>query len=204
MNYFQVKRAEQAFCEFRELAVEYWENTLPDDRGPLDRFDGVSKPESEASFELRQHIGLMLPDLNNYARRMGLGVTAQSVPPPRVGGAILPVNMLESVIDPNRGHGTIAQDRILDTINYCIGQASLLHRRAFWRMVCPVYWPIDIIAFIIRLPFLILRRAGLPAKVEENVISQIIKTILTVGILLLLAYLGLEKYIGHALGALGR
>ena len=65
-------------------------------------------------------------------------------------------------------------------------------------------WLIEIAAYIVRIPFLILRKAGLPASVEDNIVSQVAKVILTVALLLLVAYLGLEKYLGDVPKAFGR
>ena len=200
MNYFRASEAEQLFCRFKELALQYWGAQPPDSP----RWNGAKRAESEQSFALRQQINMLFPEVNNLAHELGIGITWQSYPMPAVGGPVIPVNMLLSVIDQDMGHGHIEKAQILDVIDRAIGTAELVKKRAFRRMVNPVFWPIDLAAFIVRIPFLILRKAGLPASVEENVISNIIKGLMTLAILLLTAYLGLEKHIGDILRAFGK
>ena len=191
------------FREYKQLILQYWGALPRDDRSQWVR-DEAKRPESKESLELRQKINLRFPEANDYAHRLGVGVTWQSFPPPAVGGAVIPVNILMSVIDPEMGHGHIKREQILDVIHRAIGTAQTVKRRAFWGIVNPIMWPIQIAAFVVRIPFLILRRAGLPDSVEENIISQVVKAVLMVILLLLAAYLGLEKYIGNLLSALGK
>ena len=54
------------------------------------------------------------------------------------------------------------------------------------------------------MPFLILRGAGLPSWIEENIVSQVVKVLLTVGVFLLLGYLGKEKYAEDILKWIGK
>ena len=67
------------------------------------------------------------------------------------------------------------------------------HRR---RLLSPWWWIVDVPALIVRFPFLVLRAAGLPPKVEENIISEAIKgvlsVVLSVALAAMMAYLGLE------------
>ncbi|MFQ5915920.1 MAG: hypothetical protein ACE5JS_22320 [Nitrospinota bacterium] len=192
MNYFEARRAANLFKEYKKLALIYW-NALPPDR--RDRFDvrrGAETPESLDSIRLREQINLRFPEVNSLAARLGVAMMWQSFPPPAVGGPVIPVNLLLSVIDQNMGHGRISEQRILDVIDRCIGTGELAKRRGLKRLLMPWYWVIDIPAVLVRIPFLILRTAGLPATVEENIISQVIKVILVVGILLSLGYLGIQ------------
>ena len=204
MNYFQAKRAERLLYVYKELALRYWQVQPEDMRDPWERREGVPQGESEESFKIRQQINLMFPEVNELARQAGAGVTYKSYPAPAVGGPILPVNMLASVVDQQMGHAPVSRREILDVIDRSIGAAGAIQKREFRRMLNPLMWPIEIAAFIVRIPFLILRKAGLPASVEENIVSQVIKTVMTLVLLLLAAYLGLEKYIGDVLKTLGK
>ena len=67
--------------------------------------------------------------------------------------------------------------------------------QAGWRLVLPWYWVIDLPAFLLRIPFLILRKAGVSPALEETIGGQVAKGILLVGALALLVALGLKKYI---------
>lgn len=48
-------------------------------------------------------------------------------------------------------------------------------RRTFVRLVVPVFWVVTVPASIIRIPFLVLRGAGLPRSVEESVWARLVK-----------------------------
>jgi len=204
MNYFQAKRAERLLCVYKELALRYWQIQPEDMRDPWEIRGSVPRDESEESFKLRQQINLMFPEVNNLAKQAGAGVTYNSYPAPAVGGPILRVNMLASVVDQQMGHSAVSRREVLDVIDRSIGAAGAIRRREFRRMLNPLMWPIEVAAFIVRIPFLILRKAGLPASVEENIVSQVIKTVMTLVLLLLAAYLGLGKYIGDILKTLGK
>jgi len=56
---------------------------------------------------------------------------------------------------------------------------------------------------VIRLPFVILRKAGLPPKVEENIISQVIKVVCVIIIIAYVAYKGLKIDLGPLLKLIG-
>jgi hypothetical protein len=199
MNYFVARRAEQKFLLYKELAFKYWSTISQEDRGHRNMFENTLNSDIEQSFQLREQLSQIFPEVNTYAHLLGIGIVAHSYPAPAVGGPVLPVNLLASVFDPNRGHVTISRQTINDKINECIGSAQIAKEYGFWRLILPWYWLIDIPALFIRIPFLILREAGVPAKIEENIISHIIKVI---GVLLILAgmvYLGLEKYIPQLL-----
>ena len=73
-----------------------------------------------------------------------------------------------------------------------IGAAQTIESELWWRLVLPWHWLVGLPAWFVRLPFLILRRAGVPARVEENVGAYILKVILTVIFYLCLAYLGIR------------
>jgi len=205
MNYFSARRAEGLFREYRQLALAYWAS-LPDDTSRSStRRKADSGDENVDPLVLREQINLRFPEVNKLAQELGgVGITVESYPAPAVGGPILPINVLLSVIDRNMGHGTIPKVNIVDVINRAIGSAAVVRKRKFWRMIVPLYWPIDILAFAIRLPFVILRKAGIPAWVEENIVSQFVKIAVTVGIILLLAYLGFEEYTGDLIKGLGK
>jgi hypothetical protein len=201
MNYFEARCAEAAFRKYKDLALEYWRVAPEDTRDRLDIRAGASNPETEESITLRATINQILPEVTTYAHRLGVGVIVHSYPAPVVGGPVLPLNLLGSVVDRRRGHGPISVGMILDKMDECIGAAAFMRRRAFWRLVVPVFWIVDVPAVVIRIPFLILRAAGVPAKVEENIVSQILKVVIVILLLLVMGYLGLEKYITRVLEA---
>lgn len=199
MNYFRAWKAECLFQEYKELAFAYWSSLPPMINGQLQS----RAPVSDQSRRLREKINFAFVVVSQLAHELGYGVVAQTYAP--MGGAPpLPVNMLLAVIDPDMGHVVMGRGRVLDTINRLIGVARRERKRAFWRMVNPFVWIVEIPAFCIRLPFLILRTAGLPKSVEKSVWSHVIKILLLLGVLALLTYLGYEKYAEGVLKWLGR
>ena len=203
MNYFEARRAERLFREYRTLALEYWNARPPDER---DFFDTLSEkaPESLESVRLRKQINLLYPEVNDLAMNLGVSVVFQSYPAPAIGGPVLPVNVLLSVVDQEMGHKPIETQMILDMIDRCIGTAKVVKRRSLKRLLIPWYWLIDVPTIIVRFPFLILRNAGLPATVEENIVSQVIKAILVIVILAIGAYFGIQIGVSDLLKLFGK
>src|SRR2546426_2082441 len=203
MNYFEARRAERLFREYRKLALEYWNARPPDER---DFFDTLSEkaPESLESVRLREQINLLYPEVNDLAMNLGVSVVFQSYPAPAIGGPVLPVNVLLSVVDQEMGHKPIETQMILDMIDRCIGTAKVVKRRSLKRLLIPWYWLIDVPTIIVRFPFLILRNAGLPATVEESIVSQVIKAILVIVILAMGAYFGIQIGVSDLLKLFGK
>ena len=204
ISYFEARRAETFFREYRDLSLSYWKAKPGDSR---DRFSVVKKvdpPESAESRKLREEVNVRFPDAYSLATRLGVGVEWISYPPPAVGGPAVPVNLLLSVVDQEMGHGRISRQKILDVIDRCIGTAQLAKKRALKRLLLPWYWIIDIPALIVRIPFLILRATGLPSSVEENVISHVVKIVLVAGFLAVAGYFGIRVTLSDLLNLMGK
>lgn len=192
MIFFSAMLAVFRFRQFKVLALRYWNAQPPDDRDWYSSSSGAKAPESDESLILREKINLLIPSVTNDAERLGADIYYKSFPAPAVGGPVIPVNILQSVVDQDMGHAPLSKQTILDAINRCIGTAMTLRRHAFWRLILPWYWIIDVPATIARIPFLILRQAGLPPKVEENIISQVIKFLLIMSMIATASYFGVK------------
>src|SRR2546425_2496443 len=203
MNYFEARRAERLFREYRTLALEYWNARPPDER---DFFDTLSEkaPESIESVRLREQINLLYPEVNDIAMRLGVSVVFKTYPAPAIGGPVIPVNVLLSVVDQEMGHKPIEKQMILDMIDRCIGTAEVVKRRSLKRLLTPWYWLIDVPAIIVRFPFLILRNAGLQATVEERIVFQVFKPFLFIVILAICAYFGIQIAVSDLLKLFGK
>ena len=190
MSYFQVKRYKKLFEEFERLTQEYW-SALPEQHH--DSFLGRFKyTENEESLRVRMKIAQLLPLVQRAASYLGVPYTAKSIPPAAIGGVIVPVDLFQSVIDPQQGYEIVDRKHILDTINVAKSLAAERKRKELVYMLLPWNWIIEICAFIIRIPFLILRRAGLPPKVEENIIAHAIKIVATIILISWLTYKGIS------------
>ncbi|RKY89769.1 hypothetical protein DRQ11_00215 [candidate division KSB1 bacterium] len=192
MNYFTVRKYQRLIMEFENLVYTYWQSLPQNERDWVPGIEGVKRLENDKSFQLRQLVAQKIPAVEWALKEMGVSYIMHSYPAPAVGGPVVPVSLVMSTIDPNLGHSHISNCKIIDMINIAKGQAAELRRKYFWKLINPFHWLIEGLALIVRFPFLVLRRAGLPPKVEENLISQIIKGIFLVGILLLLLYKGIK------------
>jgi len=201
-GYFEASRAEQVFTEFKELALKYWQARPTETQYDIERSKPV-RAESPESAALRERIMLLFSEAASHARALRVDIYGTSYPPPGVGGPVIPVNFLVSVIDQHMGHTHVTEQEILDVINRCLGAARGAERAALVRRLVPLYWIIDLPALIVQIPFLILRAAGLPPSIEEHFAAQMIKVVLTIALLAALSYLGLEKAIPHAASLLG-
>src|ERR1700687_2900733 len=191
MNYFEAKRITKTLKEYQESAQQYWRTRPSDARDWEQRQEGADAPENEESRVLRTKLATLYPEVDYSSRVLGISVTMESYPPRALGGPVLPVNLLYSAIDQHMGYGVTSQQMILDTLNQCIGAAQRIEKDAFWRLILPWYWFIDLPAFLLRIPFLILKSAGLPASIEEGIWAQSIKVIFLIIVLIFASYLGL-------------
>ncbi len=190
MSYFQIKRYARLFGEFEQLTQEYW-SALPEQHH--DSFLGRFKyTENEESLKIRMKIAQMLPFIQRAASYLGVSYTGKSIPPAAIGGVIAPVDLFQSVIDPQQGYEIVDRKYIMDTINAAKSLAAERKRKELFYILLPWNWIIEICAFIIRIPFLILRRAGLPSKVEENIIAHTIKIVATIILISWLTYKGVS------------
>ncbi len=192
LTYFTARKAEKVFTEYKALVVAYWKAL---ESSPELKMRGRSLPRAENhdSATLREQIAHLFQEAEICARTLGLSVTAQSYPAPMVGGPVLPVNVLFAAIAPREGHSTIPRQTVLDTINRCLGMAARRRKELFWRqLVNPLWWATEIVAYILRLPFLILRKAGLPAVVEESIWGHVVKVAVFIALLLASLHWGLK------------
>jgi len=166
LGYFAACRAEKALLEFRDLMAEFW--AARKEHRDLEKFA-----------RLREQIAMRITEVQEYTERLGLGTVLHSFPAPAFAGSapVVTLNIFECVLDPDRGHEPVDNLLIFDFVNTAIGAAHTAKRRGLVRLLSPWYWVIDLTGFVLRVPFLILRQAGLPATVEENFAAMIIKVL---------------------------
>ena len=190
MNYWKAKHYLGVIKQFEILVYEYWKK-LPDQSryGDFGRFH---YQDNDETMKIREKISYQLPHVQEAAKALGVSYVFQSYPAPAVGGPVLPVNVFHSVIEPNMGHSTMDQKLIMHTMTTARSLAEKQTENELIHMLLPWNWIIDLCAFVIRLPFIILRRAGLPREVEDNIISQAIKIIALVLLVSFLTYKGIS------------
>jgi hypothetical protein len=188
-NYFKIKKYHAYFKNLKDLMHEYWES-LP--REELSEGRTVFLGDSNKASELRTKIVHLLPFVTEAADMLGISHRMESYPPPITGGPVIPVEIYKSIIQPNQGYRQIERQLIVDTVEKSISASKKCEREALNHWLCPWNWLIDSCALIIRFSFLILRRAGLPPKVEENIIAHSIKILFLIIIITYLSYKGLK------------
>lgn len=189
MNYWQAKRCYDVAVEFEKLTKEYWSILPQQHASVLVKF---KYDDNEESAVIRMKIAHLLPLVEKAADSLGVSYIAQSYPAPAVGGPVLPVNIFHSVIEPEIGHSILDRQLITDTIVRVKVVAQQEIKEQFIHMLLPWNWVIDLCALIIRFPFIILERAGLPREIENNIVSQAIKIVGTIILVSFLIYKGVS------------
>lgn len=191
ITYFGARRAERVLSQYKTLVLEYWDAQPPDDRDWMTR--DCARPENEASLRIREQVIHLFPEANTCANRLGVAVIAHSYPAPAVGGPVIPLNILYGAVDQDEGHARMPRRQILDTIDRCLATATLLREKLFWTQILnPVWWVTEVVAYVIRVPFLILRRAGLPATVEESVWGHVVKVLILIALIVASVHWGIN------------
>lgn len=189
MNYLSARKYRKVVTDFEKLANKYWA-ALPEQH----RSDFGEKfvyEESNESEKTREEICELLPYVEEAAQSFGINYTLRSYPAPAVGGPVIPVNIFRSVINPEIGHCVLDRKIITDTLIMARSVSYKAEGEALLHMLNPWNWFVDSCALFLRIPFIILRRAGVPAKVEENIWANVVKAVLGFSIIGFLFYRGL-------------
>lgn len=191
-TYFQAAKAVKVFTEYKRLALAYWEAQPRDNRGWMGR--DLPRPENDESSRIREQIIHLYPEASASADEIGVNVIAQNFPPPNIGGGpVIPVNLLLGVVDQDQGYSHLSKQRVLDTVERFLAEATALKRRLLWRQLLnPIWWIIEIVAYVLRIPFLILQRAGVPKTVEESIWGHMVKVVVFVVMILIGLHYGLN------------
>jgi hypothetical protein len=191
-TYFQAIRAVKVFREYKRLTLAYWA-AQPEPSKYAWMAGDVPASENEESQRIREQIISMYPEASICANQIAVPVTSQSFPPVMRGGPAIPINVLYGAFDRRQGYGEMAQQDILDGINRCLAQAEtfkkLLFRKQF---INPIWWVTEAIAYVLRIPFVILRKAGVPANVEESIWGHIVKILVFITMTLIGLHYGLN------------
>ena len=190
MKYLKMRKYIKLFKDFKKLTFAYWKS-LPEQIENTLEMESFRYIENEESLNIRENIVKSLPHVEDAANDLKILYIYKSIPAPDIGGVIIPFSIFRSTINPEMGHEVLDRTIIIDTINESISIAEKRSREELIHILLPWNWVIELAAFIIRIPFIILRRAGLPPKVEENIIAHAIKIIGTIIVTSWLAYKGI-------------
>ena len=95
MNYFEARRAESMFVEFKRLTLALW---AAEDKG-----------DEKRSGQAREVLSSLFYAANMFAVELNAAVTLQQLPPAVIGGPALSVNLLRVAFEPDEGYGDIFQ-----------------------------------------------------------------------------------------------
>jgi hypothetical protein len=177
ISYFEARKAAKILRHFQELAATLWSAAGEEDRGGND---------------LRNQIARLTPVVKDYAKKMGLSFTfAARRSTDHVSQVTAPADLLSFVLARKYGPYTITESDVAGAIEQCIGMAKHIQKVQFWKQaINPFYYLIETAAYLLRVPFLILQRAGLPEAMEHTQGAYAIKAAMLVLALLLLARYG--------------
>jgi hypothetical protein len=99
-------------------------------------------------------------------------ITGQSFPPALMSGPVIPVNFMMVILDDN-SWGGIDHNLIEDRLNQLIGNCEEAVTTAKWRLVNPLYWFYEALAFVLRIPFRLIELTGFNVnKIEDALIGK--------------------------------
>lgn len=143
--------------------------------------------------ELRGKLAKNTPRAKSVAHKYGENLNIKSFPPAAVGGPVIPINLLDAILN-NNSWGGVKKQMILDGINATVGRCELYLEKEFKQLINPLYWIKQLVVFIIRVPFICIQLSGWNAsKIEDHFISKLFKLVEIVVLIMLLIWLGLEK-----------
>jgi hypothetical protein len=143
----------------------------------------------------------MTPTVVRCAAALGLKTAVILRQAPALGGAELPADLFALAISPQfLAEYNAPTAWVIDLVDRCIGAAMDARRAAMVRLFSPWCWVVDVPSLILRLPFLILRGAGLPPSVEESLIGQVAKVALLLAAVAVSGYFGAKDLVLKVLG----
>ena len=95
-------------------------------------------------------------------------------PPTHMSGPSIPFDFFGQVLDSRVGYGTVTPEEVLNAITQSLSAAEHIKNQLLWRQALNPVWYLTItVAYILRIPFVILESAGLPKDVEKSIWAHI-------------------------------
>lgn len=209
MGYFQAKSDLNFMIKFRENTVLLWgiEGKVANN---IKRWDSRTSHEYQKALQaeatktngyqaLRVEIAKGVLRAERIASRFNVPIIMKSYPAPAVGGPIISQEMFQAILG-DMSHLSVGNQAIYDAINKTIGECEAEVKQKFRRLINPLYWILDLITLIIRIPFLIVQASGFDVgKVEDHFLAKLFKLAEIVVMAYLLTRLGIG---GETLGDL--
>jgi hypothetical protein len=158
----------------------------------------VESPQQETSKskgyqQIRESVARGTLRAIHIARQMGVPLDMRSYPAPAVGGPIIPVNLFDAVLH-DTSWGGVHKQWILDGLDQTVGACEERAKAEFRRLVNPFYWILEVLRFIIRIPFVLIEASGFNvSKVEDHLLAKAFKLLEIVAIIYILLRLGINQ-----------
>lgn len=169
--------------EFRELAIEYFNNSRPAGLGNSSRIE--EDPAREARFK----INLVIDEVHSIILHSGTIPILTVNPPPAVGGYQANVDLIANIFNLNGLQ--IEPNHVVDCIDRVIGKYESNHKSAFFRIFNPFFslgWFLDVVS---DLPFIAFGKFGFDQqKMKTSIIGRFVK-----GIMFLAPFLAILHYL---------
>ena len=194
------KRRHNKLIEFRELAVEYFNNSRPTGWG------NSSRIQDDAAIEARFKINLVIDEVHSIILTSGIIPIFSWTAPAAIGSYEREIDLITNIFNLNGLQ--IDPNCVLDVINRAIGKYESNHKSACWRIVNPFFYLGLVFDAISALPFIAIGKLGFnQKKAETSAIGKLVKgglyliTVLAafLTILYLLDFLGPFKQHVHKL-----
>lgn len=206
ISYMRAKKDLDQMILFNNAVIALWEieNSAESD---LDRFDLrmtlISHEKKEAIIaaanrnpqyqQKRQDVSKLVLKAIRIAARHRIPTEFKSIPPPAVGGAIIPVNVFYSVLNDNSYQG-VSKQMVFDALNQTIGACESQIDEEFWKLLNPINWVKELLKWILRIPFMLIELSGFDVeKVEDHFLGKLFKIIEVVVIVWALYGLGVQR-----------
>lgn len=173
-SFLAARRAARVLRDFRKAVIDY--EVAHPENAEIVGGGSTRRPDTPESAAIRERLNRMLPEVQEIATTLEVGQPY----------------LFAAAIDPENGGRGHDRRLSVDAIDQCIGATETVYRRERLRLCQPWWWLIYGASAIVRLPFLILRAAGLPPSVEENTAAHVLKGLATIGLLLLAAAFGVQ------------
>lgn len=185
MIYFSDKEDLNFIVDFRKNIEDLWkfeskasENLQSDYILPPEQYKNIvisEASEIDGYSEVRTKVSKALTRASIIADINAVPIHLKSIPPPAVGGAIIPINLFEAILIDN-SYGGINRQMILDALDRTIGACENRVKLNFHKLINPFYWIKSLIIFILRIPFLLLSTTGFNiSKIEDNLFAKLFK-----------------------------
>ena len=168
------KRRFNKLIEFRELAIEYFNNSRPTG------WENSSRIQDDAAIEARFKINLVIDEVHSIILTSGTIPILSWTAPAAIGGRAEEIDLITNIFNLNGFQ--IEPNHVLDFIDRAIGIYQSNHKSACWKTVNPFFYIGVVLDAISNLPFIAIGKLGFNRqKIEASLIGRIFKGVFCIG-----------------------